>query len=135
MISSTKRHFMLHVVGGAPVAVAPVNLTFSIRGLDELFAAQASIGIFKELSGPRVPRPPEHHTAWSITRQELRDAVIALDGHCAGASHRQTAEVIFGAHEVDQQWSGSGSILKDKIRRTRARGIRLMMGGYRQFLA
>jgi hypothetical protein len=131
-MESVKRHAMLHVISGAPVAVSPVKLTLRMQGLGELFAAEISIGIFKELLVTRARRPsaPE----WPITRQELRDAIVALDGRCAGASHRQTAEVIYGADQVNQDWLGSGSVLKDKIRRTRARGVRLMMGGYRQFL-
>ena len=46
---------------------------------------------------------PDPKPVWPITRQELRDAIIALDGQCAGASHRQTAEVIYGAEQVKEE--------------------------------
>ena len=131
-IESSKRHALLHVISGAAVAVSAVKLSFHMQGLAELFAAQKSIRIFKELLATNRGRQPE--PPWSITRQELRDAIIALDAHCAGASHRQTAELIYGADHVSEAWSGSGSLLKDEIRRTRARGVRLMMGDYRQYL-
>jgi len=133
-MKSMKRSLLLRVVGGAPVAVAPVRLTFGMRGLDELFAAQGSIGIFRELWETRSGGSPDSEPGWAITRQELRDAVIALDAQCAGASYRQTAELIYGLERVKKEWLGSGCALKDEIRRTRARGVRLMMGGYRQFL-
>ena len=129
-----KRYLLLHIVEGAPVAVAPVRLTFRMQGLGELFAAQNSIGIFKELLGARSGGSPDSEPGWAITRQELRDAVIALDAQCAGASYRQTAELIYGLEHVKKEWVGDGCDLKDEIRRTRARGVRLMMGGYRQFL-
>jgi hypothetical protein len=131
-MESIKRHAMLYIIAGAPVAVSPVKLTFRMQGLGELFAAQNSIGIFKELLVTRAKRAPEPE--WPVTRQELRDAIVALDGHCAGASYRQTAELIYGSEQVKKEWLGSGCALKDEIRRTRARGVRLMMGGYRQYL-
>src|SRR6185295_19341745 len=70
-MESVKRHAMLHVIRGAPVAVSPVNLTFRMQGLGELFAARNAIGIFKELLGTRSGGSADSEPGWPITRQEF----------------------------------------------------------------
>lgn len=63
--------------------------------------------------------------------QELfRDAFVALDGRAAGASHREVAECIVGVKRVQQEWSGRGGSLKERVRRALAKGEELREGGY-----
>ena len=57
----------------------------------------------------------------SRDRLLFRDAIIALDGRCAGASHRDTAEVIFGIKRVREDWSARGGWLKEPMRRALAK--------------
>jgi hypothetical protein len=71
---------------------------------------------------------------WTITALEKRDALIALDADCNGASHREVAVMIYGPAKVDAEWVADGCDLKDYVRRCRTRGVRLMEGGYRRLL-
>lgn len=83
--------------------------------------------------------PPEpHHIAVSAARPG-RTALLhlrtlqTLDGVLAGASHRELAEVFFGAAAVAKHWY-DGSDLRAQIRRLVRRGRVLMLGGYRRLL-
>lgn len=58
-------------------------------------------------------------------------ALQALDGEAAGASHREIAEVIFGARDVFQRWA-TNSELRAQIRYLLRRGHHLVSSGYRQ---
>lgn len=60
--------------------------------------------------------------------------LMALDGHLAGASHREIAVAMFGEERVDRDWSDPREHLRDAVRHTIARGLVLMEGGYRMFL-
>jgi hypothetical protein len=58
-------------------------------------------------------------------------ALQALDGEAAGASHREIAEVIFGAQDIFERWS-TNSELRAQIRYLLRRGHPLVSSGYRQ---
>jgi hypothetical protein len=115
---------------GAPVAVAPARVTFELTGLAGLFAAQRNIATLQLLISHASPPVAD----WTTTALEKRDALIALDAHCNGASHRDVALMIYGSAKVDAEWVADGCNLKDYVRRCRTRGIRLMQGGYRRLL-
>ncbi len=117
-------------IQGAAVAVAPARVTFEITSLAGLFAAQRNVEALQQLFDDEPASDP----TWTITGQEKRDALIALDAHCNGASHRDVAILIFGSNKVDAEWSADGCDLKDYVRRCRSRGVRLMQGGYRRLL-
>jgi hypothetical protein len=117
-------------IRGAAVAVAPACVTFEMRGLADLFAGQRNIALLQDL----VEQGPASASAWSITGSEKRDALIALDAHCHGASHRDVALLIFGPEKVQAEWIADGCDLKDYVRRCRSRGVRYMQGGYRRLL-
>lgn len=69
-----------------------------------------------------------------VSARRLKTVVRALDGAIAGASHKDIALAIYGAQRVQTDWDDPREHLKDHIRRTVRRGIRLMNGGYRSFL-
>jgi hypothetical protein len=117
-------------IRGATVAVAPARLTFEMRSLAGLFAAQRNVTALQELFDDAPASVP----AWTITGLEKRDALIALDAHCNGASHRDVAKMIYGSDKVDAEWLADGCDLKDYVRRCRGRGVRFMLGGYRNLL-
>ena len=117
-------------IRGAAVAVAPACVTFEMTSLAGLFAAQANIALLQELLQETRPSA----SPWSITGLEKRDALIALDAHCNGASHRDVAIIIFGPDKVAAEWIADGCELKDYVRRCRSRGVRYMQGGYRRLL-
>ena len=117
-------------IRGAAVAVAPACVSFEMTSLAGLFAAQANIALLQELLEETRPSA----SAWSITGLEKRDALIALDAHCNGASHREVAVIIFGPEKVEAEWIADGCEMKDYVRRCRSRGVRYMQGDYRRLL-
>jgi hypothetical protein len=129
VIKSGSRRMTL-TIGGAAVAVAPARLTFEMTSLAGLFAAQRNVALLQELLEDEATNP----SAWTATGLEKRDALIALDAHCNGASHREVAVMIFGLDKVEAEWVADGCDLKDYVRRCRSRGVRLMQGGYRRLL-
>ncbi len=70
-----------------------------------------------------------------IKQQSLLEALVALDGHLAGASYREIAKVIVGEERVQAQWHGGQGALKLRIVRAVKRGRGLMMGGYKALLS
>jgi hypothetical protein len=64
----------------------------------------------------------------------LRHYVIALDGHLAGRSYRDIAEVLYGADRIGPYWTDDTRGYKSKVRRAVERGIAMMNGGYRALL-
>jgi hypothetical protein len=64
----------------------------------------------------------------------LRHYVIALDGHLAGRSYRDIAEVLYGADRIGRYWTDDTRGYKSKVRRAVERGIAMMNGGYRALI-
>ena len=64
----------------------------------------------------------------------LRDALIAVDGRDAGASHREVAEVSVGRKRVREEWSARGGWLKERMRRALAVGEALCDGGHWKYI-
>ena len=116
-------------VHGARACMGPVSASFMV-------AASAQAG----RTLPAVQRAtdllfrPRHGINHSRERLLARDALIALDADAAGASLRQTAELIHGAEFVARVWPGEGDWLKGRMRRARAKGQELREGGYRRWL-
>lgn len=129
VIKSGSRRMTL-TIGGAAVAVAPARLTFEMTSLAGLFAAQRNVALLQEL----LEDAAVSLSTWTATGLEKRDALIALDAHCNGASHREVAVMIFGLEKVEAEWVADGCDLKDYVRRCRSRGVRFMQGGYRRLL-
>jgi hypothetical protein len=122
-----------------------MSLQLTIRGQDGIIAPATlglrlsrrhDIGTFSEafagletlLSGKLASAPPH----WTAETERHRVALIALDCRRAGLSLRETAVVIYGRHRVDRDWPGKG--LRDRMRRSRQRGLALCSGGYRDLL-
>ncbi len=113
-------------IRGAPVVVAPAAVTFEMTGVAGLFAAQRSVAMLQEA--------PLRLADWTATALEKRNALIALDADCNGATHRDVAVLLHGAAKVSAEWVADGCKLKDYARRCRTRGVHLMQGGYRRLL-
>lgn len=58
----------------------------------------------------------------------------ALDGHVAGATHREIADTIFGSDLVRSEWRGASDHLRLKVQRLLREARRLTRGGYRELL-
>jgi hypothetical protein len=114
---------------GSRATLGPVCTTFLLRGIPDPTKLAADFATLSTLlHGPRsrVHRSPH--------RLLLRDALVALDARCVGASHRDAAELIFGVEGVRNAWSGRGGWLKERMRRALATGEKLRDGGYRRAL-
>jgi len=57
----------------------------------------------------------------------------ALDGHLAGASAREVAQVLFGAAQATERWHADGD-LRARTRRLLRHGASMMRGGYHRLL-
>ncbi len=68
------------------------------------------------------------------TELRLRECLVALDGHLAGRTYRDIAEVLYGPERVKEVWTNETRYLKDKVRRAVAAGIEYMNGGYLKLL-
>ena len=75
--------------------------------------------------------PKPQHSQFEI---HLRNYLVALDGHFAGRSYRDIAEVIYGRDRVKHVWTNETRHLKEGMRRAVRRGIEFMEGEYRTLL-
>ena len=116
-------------LGGSRAILGPVCTTFLVRGIPDATKLAADFATFDTLL--HVPRSRVHR---SHHRLLLRDALVALDARCVGASHRDAAQLIFGLESVREVWSGRGGWLKERMRRALAIGEKLRDGGYRRGL-
>jgi hypothetical protein len=62
------------------------------------------------------------------------DYLVALDGHLAGRSYRDIAEVLYGTDRIGSYWTDDSRGYKSKVRRAVACGLALMNNGYRDLL-
>lgn len=114
---------------GSRALVTPVSTSILFRGLPEPDLVATALSIL----GTLVLRP-DHNPHNSRDLLFLRDALIALDGRCLGASHREIAAVIYGWRKVQAVWSSRSRWMKDRMCRALAKGEQLRDGGYRKLL-
>ena len=129
IISDSQGRFPLLLMGGidsdTPVAsVIPLDANFAAR-------ADAALRLWRLLTGQRY-RPPDPLTR--LQRQQLVLALRALDGHLAGATYREIAEVLFGTARVPTGSSWKTHDLRGRTIRLVRTGLKLMRGGYLDLL-
>jgi hypothetical protein len=129
---TSDRHTVSVTLDGAAVAVAPARVVFHVDGLQRLERAHDGFATLSEILSHNRERPED--SQWTATSLAVRDALIALDGHRAGATYRAIATVIFGAERTEEAWRSTSTALKDRIRRALKRGLSLVAGGYRELL-
>lgn len=61
-------------------------------------------------------------------------ALRADDARRSGASQRDVAQLLFGAHRVREDWPGPSDYLRSQVRRLLRFGERMREGGWRTFL-
>jgi hypothetical protein len=114
---------------GSRASLAPVNTCILLAGLpdpDSISKALSTlIGLI--LSPNHDPRP-------SRDLVFLRDALVALDGRCVGASYREMAAVVYGGRVAQTAWASGSRWMKDRMCRALAKGEQLRDGGYRKLL-
>jgi hypothetical protein len=114
---------------GSKASLASVRATFLVRGIPDPHRVASD---FRSLAGlVHSPRFNAHRTR---QRLFMRDALIALDARCVGATYRETAAVIYGAERARAAWSSAGTAMKERMRYALARGEQFRDGAYRQLL-
>jgi hypothetical protein len=113
---------------GVRAAKSPVDLTLVNRfsSPDEYVDAAANLS--------ELLLRPTNEAEHTRGRLLLRDALVALDGRCLGATYREIATVIYGLERVLADWDGASRWMKDHICRAYAKGKRLRDGGFRELL-
>ena len=108
----------------ALVAVVPLDL-------DGFGRIEAVTRLLSALHGRSVP--PDTR----LTRQQLQRArrmLQAVDGHMSGASHRDIAEVLFGARRLaDEPWKTSSH--RFAVMNLIKGGLAMISGDYRRLLS
>lgn len=114
---------------GSRASIAPVAASFLVQA-----SAKARRAVPAVVQAADLMFRPQHRTHRSRERLLQRDALIALDARCGGASLRETAELICGTDYVRRHWPGKGEWLKQRMRRARTNGEELRDDGYRRWL-
>ena len=114
---------------GSRACVAPVGLTFLVRGIPDPNRLAAG---FTNLAG--LLHSPQRTPPHSRERSFMRDALVALDARRGGASYRETAAIIYGADRARAAWSSSSTALKERMRHALARGEEFRDGAYTSLL-
>jgi hypothetical protein len=118
---------------GSTLLSGPVAFQVLVDGLPGLWAAPNVLRRFHGLIAPTTSEPVSTRP-WSQDYERLRDALIGLDSDLAGITYRNIAAVLFGDRAAAEDWGGSQSSLKQRVRRTINRGHELSNGGYRRLL-
>jgi hypothetical protein len=109
-----------------PVAVvSPLDSNFIAR-------SDAAARLWRLLTGQRYGRRVDPLTR--LQRQQLILALRALDGHLAGATYREIAEVLFGTAHIPTGSSWRTHDLRGRTIRLVRMGLKLMRGGYLDLL-
>ena len=117
-------------VKGRSLLKGDCQLIYQIEGLARVNLVHETLTNLRRLKAEsQLPEPP-----LGQTELRLRECLVALDGHLAGRSYRDIAEVIYGPDSVKEVWANETRHLKDKVRRAVAAGIDYMNGGYLKLL-
>jgi hypothetical protein len=116
---------------GDNAVIAPVVLGVHLRHRSDVAVLAAELAALQALLSSRsgTARKPAR---WMPQTVRLRDALIVLDGHRAGATLREIAVVIYGRERIERDWPDRG--LRLRVHRALARGEALCDGGYRELL-
>ena len=117
-------------LAGRSILFGKCKYAFRIDALSRLEKVVETLRILttlREISTPTEPQCNQHET-------HLRNYLIALDGHLAGRTYREIAEVIYGPVRVKGVWTNETRHLKEEMRRAVRRGIEYMEGEYRTLL-
>ena len=97
---------------------------FHIEGLSKVSTTSETLQTLNRLRQPSRLKD----TNGCQLDQKWRDYLVALDGHLAGWSYRDIAEVLHGPERVKEVWTNETRHLKDRVRRAVERGVELMKG-------
>lgn len=113
-------------VRGGTLQEAPCYVAFEIEGMGRVnssISALQTLVKLRQSDGTNASNSVTHDSKYF-------DYLVALDGHLAGRSYRDIAEVLYGADRIGPYWTGDSRGFKSKVRRAVACGLALMNGGY-----
>jgi hypothetical protein len=105
-------------------------MTFEINGLEESAKSFEAIRTLRAMRSNQCAQGKFQ----GKYRSKYFDYLLALDGHLAGRSYRDIAEVLYGSDRIGPYWTDDSRGYKSKVRRAVERGLALMNGGYRDIL-
>lgn len=105
-------------------------VTFETRSLDEASRTYETLRALRRLRS----REGSATETRGVPRLKYLRYLVALDGRLANRSYREIAELLYGAERVAPFWANDIRAYKSKVRRTVAKGVALMNGGYRTLL-
>ena len=106
------------------------QLIYQVEGLERFNLVAETLTNLRRLKS-KLSLP---ESMFGQTELRLRDCLVALDGHLAGRTYRDIAEVLYGSDRVNEVWTNETRHLKDKVRRAVAAGVDYMNGGYLKLL-
>jgi hypothetical protein len=118
------------VVRNSTFLIGESVATFEIIGLEEPAKSFEAIRTLRAMRSNQCAQG----TAQDEYRSKYFDYLLALDGHLAGRSYRDIAEVLYGSDCIGPYWTDDSRGYKSKVRRAVERGLALMNGGYRELL-
>jgi hypothetical protein len=118
------------VVKNATFLIGNSTVTFEILGLEDPTKAIEAVQALRRLS----TNAAKALNVQSRFPPKYLNYLIALDGHLAGRSYRDIAEILYGAERIGPYWTDDSRGYKSKVRRAVERGVALMKGGYRELL-
>lgn len=116
------------VVKNSTFLIGKSAVTFKISGLENSMKAIDAVRALRRLRTHAHAEP----IAQPCFPSKYLSYLVALDGHLAGRSYRDIAEVLYGADRVGPYWTDDSRGYKSKVRRAVERGVALMNGGYRE---
>lgn len=133
-----RQHLVLHASGctlqievsGVDITSGRVSLNLEVPDTALRLKAR-QLDMLRRFLGGLDPAA-QSSADWSHQTEQLRDAIIALDGRASAATHREVGILLYGEAAVDSDWTTHG--LRDRVRRHLARGLTLLAGGYRDLL-
>ncbi len=117
------------VVHGLDIVDLAVSIAFFVDDFNRISRAIRDLSTLRQiLSSKTAPRTQAYCKSSS---QNLRNALVSVDGRAAGASYQEIALLLHGADYVSRNWHTG---LKARMRRHYARGLAYIGGRYRELL-
>ncbi len=132
-----REHLLLRADGRCVQAVCdgisllspePVRIRIVLGGVQDLDTHLRCLEKARRLLSEPTPR------FWTRSSRALCFALMALDCHQAGLSHRETARLIYGAARTEAGWNADSDALRAEIRRALRKGQHYVSGGYAELL-
>lgn len=117
------------VVHGLDIIDAAVSIALVVNDLNLISRTIRDLSTLRQILSSKAA--PRTHSYYKSSSQNLRNALVTVDGRAAGASYQEIALLLHGADYVSRNWHTG---LKARMRRHYARGLAYIEGRYRELL-